>query len=127
MKVLVAEDTEALRRILSRWLEHYGHEVIAVDNGKDAVDTMSHVAVDAVLMDINMPTMNGLDAARLIRAAESEVPIVGMSDELTGDQWLSAGMSGFLAKPVELSTLLSMIDGLDQLRHKKTGDSAPEC
>lgn len=120
MRVLLAEDTDALRHILTRTLEHYGHEVVAVTNGREAVDQFDRAEFDGVVLDIQMPELNGFEAARAIRERCARLPIIGMSDRIRDEQWMAAGMNSFLSKPVELATLLSLLVELSEQARRQS-------
>ena len=119
LRVLVAEDNEINLRLLLRRLQLWGHEVTTVRNGRDAVETSQQGHFDLVLMDVQMPEVDGLEATGRIRAAEEargegpRVPIVGVSAHaLRGDRerFLAAGMDDYLAKPVRSAELAALIE-----------------
>ena len=115
-RILVAEDHPVIQTITRRLLEKRGHIVSIVDNGKSAVDAAVGGAFDLVLMDMQMPELNGIDATALIRQSEKgserHVPIVALTAMATSgfrDQCAAAGMDGYISKPVveaELDRLL---------------------
>ena len=113
MKVLVADDTLTNRTLTARILEKRGHEVTGVENGAAAIELLTQEDFDVVIMDIQMPVMGGIEAARIIRGADSPVrrpgiPIVAVSAYGGTDgkeECLKAGMNAFLAKPVPADTL----------------------
>ena len=105
LRVLVAEDNEVNRALMVRQLAKLGVTADAAASGREAVDAVSARAYDAVLMDFYMPEMDGLEAARAIRAlpgARGAMPIVAVTAGGTPEErgaCLAAGMSGFLRKP----------------------------
>ncbi len=117
LKVLLAEDnhvnTEHVVLTLSKW----GHDVRAVSNGRDAVEACKNDKYDLILMDVEMPIMDGFDATKAVRQHETEtgqhVPIVAMTahamDEFR-DKCLAVGMDSYISKPIRPGTLLKMID-----------------
>jgi signal transduction histidine kinase/HPt (histidine-containing phosphotransfer) domain-containing protein len=108
LTILLAEDNLINQMFAIEILEQDGHSVIAVANGAEALETLSETRVDVVLMDIQMPEMDGLEATRRIRAGEisgipKDLPIVAMTAHaLKGDRerFLQSGMDGYLSKPV---------------------------
>ena len=108
LTILLAEDNLINQMFATEILEQDGHKVIAVGNGAIALETLAVQAVDVVLMDIQMPEMDGLEATRRIRAGEIEgipvdLPIIAMTAHaLKGDRerFLQSGMDGYLSKPV---------------------------
>jgi PAS domain S-box-containing protein len=120
-RVLLAEDNATNQRVVVRILEKRGHEVIVVDNGQAAVAAIDSAkeGIDLILMDVQMPIMDGLDAARAIRDREKStgrhVPIVAMTARvLKGDRerCLEAGMDGYIAKPIQAKALYDAVDTL---------------
>ncbi len=119
MRILLAEDNLVNRRLAVATLEKHGHEIVTVDNGRQAVDAVSRGTFDIVLMDVQMPEMDGLEATAIIRAAEAgrhrRVPIVGLTAHaMKGDRetCLAAGMDGYLSKPVRAADLMAKLDEL---------------
>jgi PAS domain S-box-containing protein len=112
-RVLVVEDNAVNQLLVGRQLERLGYEPVVVGSGEAAVEASRDATFDAVLMDWQMPGMDGLEATRLLRAIESDlgrdrVPIVAMTaSAMPGDRerCLAAGMDDFVAKPVNLATL----------------------
>jgi signal transduction histidine kinase/CheY-like chemotaxis protein/sensor domain CHASE-containing protein len=105
--ILLAEDNKVNQMVAVRMLTLSGHEVEVVDNGADAVSAVRAGNFDLVLMDVQMPELNGLDATRAIRGLDGDkatVPIVAMTaDAMLGDRdkCLAAGMDDYLPKPVD--------------------------
>jgi two-component system sensor histidine kinase RpfC len=118
LHILVAEDNLLNQRVIARMLEQAGHEVTIAQDGEAALDLIDIRAPDVVLMDVNMPKLNGIDATRLYRAASLDLPhlpIIGLTaDAASGMQrtCLTAGMDACLTKPVELETLMTTLDRL---------------
>ncbi|WP_254277127.1 PAS domain S-box protein [Halomonas sp. 3H] len=103
-KVLLAEDNPINQALTRRLLEDLGVEVSVVDNGREAVDSLRQHGVDLVLMDLQMPVMDGLEAARRIRQDNATLPIIALSAAVLSEerqQALGAGMNEHLAKPVQ--------------------------
>jgi len=97
-------------------LEKNGHAVVTVNNGREALNALTGQDFDAVLMDVQMPEMDGLEATAAIRANEEgtdrHLPILALTAHaLTGDRQrcLDAGMDGYLAKPIQTAQLLQAL------------------
>jgi len=115
--ILLAEDNPVNQRLAIVLLQKAGYSVDAVSNGKQAVDQVKKKEYHAVLMDVQMPEMDGFDATRLIREWEKEVgghiPIIAMTAyALKGDQerCLQAGMDDYTMKPLNMQAFLKTID-----------------
>lgn len=112
-KVLVAEDDAALRRLIGMQLSRLGVATVLVEHGQAAVEAARHETFDAVLLDLRMPVMGGLEAARLIRELDDEVPLFALTADTAAEdvaRCRAAGMDGHLAKPISLPTLRSELD-----------------
>lgn len=115
LSLLVAEDNVVSRRLLSRVLETAGHRVSEAATGEEAVRLFQNGKFDAVLMDVGMPEMDGLEAVRRIRACESNgrhIPIYATTAHtMPGDRQscLDAGMDGYISKPLDLDELLKLM------------------
>jgi len=109
--VLLAEDNLVNQRVAERLLQKLGYRVVVVGNGEEAVAAASQATFDAILMDCQMPVMDGFEATSAIRAmetAETRVPIIAITAEaLAGDRerCLRAGMDDYLSKPVRAEQL----------------------
>jgi signal transduction histidine kinase/CheY-like chemotaxis protein/streptogramin lyase len=116
LRILVADDNAVNQMILSRILEKHGHTIATVFNGQQAVDLSLAAPFDLVLMDVQMPIMDGVAATAEIRRRErtsaSHMPIIAVTaDAMQGDQerFLAAGMDGYISKPIERAELLKAI------------------
>jgi len=119
-RVLLAEDNHTTQRLLKILLEGFGCQVAIVDNGRDAVETVGREDFDLVLMDGQMPELDGLEATRLIREGGKSVPIVALTARALKedvDRCLSSGMDDYLRKPFKQKELHSML-------HKWLGSSS---
>jgi CheY-like chemotaxis protein len=116
-RILVAEDNIVNQRVASALLSKRGHEVTVVDNGVDTVAAAASGEYDLVLMDVQMPGMDGFEATAAIRAAERgtgrHVRIIAMTAHaLQGDsdRCLERGMDGYLSKPLSAQLLYTAVD-----------------
>ena len=119
LRVLVAEDNDVNARLVTALLEKRGHSVLRAETGKQAVDAVAEGGIDLVLMDVQMPEMDGLDATGAIRRSESvsggHIPIIALTAHaMTGDReaCLEAGADEYLAKPINGKKLFALIDTL---------------
>ena len=117
LRVLVAEDNAVNQKLIAHLLRERGHEVTVVTNGRLAVDEVTRGDYDMVLMDLQMPEMDGLEATAVIRARERlthlRVPIVALTAHaMAGDRQrcLDAQMDDYLAKPITAEDLFEVID-----------------
>ncbi|MFT4631023.1 MAG: signal transduction histidine kinase/CheY-like chemotaxis protein [Candidatus Pseudothioglobus sp.] len=111
--ILVAEDTAVNRMILEKMLVSHGHTVVSVVNGQQAVDRCIAEPFDIVLMDCQMPIMDGLEAARIIRKTHPDLPIIAVTAGVTEEIRLScleSGMNDFLTKPLDFPTVIKTIN-----------------
>ncbi len=128
LSVLVAEDNLVNQKLATRLLEKRGHRVILVDNGRDAVDAQAKGNFDLILMDVQMPETDGLEATAMIRRSEigsgNHQPIIALTAHaMKGDEeiCLAAGMDGYLSKPIRLSELDEVLQGTWQLSLRQSG------
>lgn len=113
LKVLVAEDTKMNQDLFMIFLDGLGHEVKLVENGQQAIEALTRDQFDVVLMDVEMPVMDGLQATRLIRRTETGtidpgIPVIAVTAHaLIGDRerFLEAGMNDYVSKPIDFRAL----------------------
>lgn len=124
LKILLAEDNLVNQKIAVRMLEKKGWDVVAVANGKEAVEEVSKTRFDIVLMDDQMPVMSGVEATAAIRMEEKQtglhIPIIAMTaNAMTGDKerYLESGMDGYVSKPIDRETLFNEI--IQQVKQRK--------
>ena len=115
LRILLAEDNGVNRRIAVSLLEKMGHAVDLAVNGSEAVEKAERESYDLVLMDIQMPVMDGLEATRRIRQSpvRGSVPIVALTAHALAEERQrceEAGMNGFVTKPFKPLQLCSAID-----------------
>ena len=117
VRILVAEDNPINQKYIHFALEQQGYVVKSVPNGRDAVDMIEQEAFDLVLMDVQMPGMDGIEACKAIRRRERDqgldaVPIIALTAHaMQGDRerCLQAGMNGYVVKPVTIDDLVAVI------------------
>ena len=127
LRVLVAEDNPVNRKLAEHLLKRRGHDAILVANGREAVDALAGSRVDLVLMDLQMPEMDGFEATAAIRAAErragTRLPIVALTAHaMEGDRQrcLDADMDGYVTKPINAVELFEVIDRVFAAAHTTT-------
>ena len=129
-RILLAEDNIVNQKVAGLTLQKMGFRCDVVANGQEAVDALGHIPYDLVLMDCQMPVMDGYEATRRIRAEEPEgkrVPIIAMTAYATREdreRSLRCGMDDHLTKPVNPSALRRI---LDRYLHVSWSESAPEA
>ncbi len=117
-QILIAEDNLINQRLIQHILEKHGHHIKLVSNGEECLATLERRRFDLILMDVQMPVMDGLQAASLIREREVEqnaprLPIVALTAHALKEdreRCLESGMDDYLAKPIVPSDLLRIID-----------------
>jgi signal transduction histidine kinase/DNA-binding NarL/FixJ family response regulator len=122
-RILVAEDVEINRQILGATLQRAGHTLVFAHDGAQALALAGEEPFDLVLMDVQMPVMDGIEATRRIRqlpAPNSEIPILALTANVMAqerERYLSAGMDECLTKPIDWDLLFAAIE-----RHTPGGD-----
>src|SRR5262249_32129846 len=117
-KVLLAEDSQDAQELLRLILGPFCTEIVSVENGKDAIDAFmnaerEHKAFDVVLMDMQMPVMNGYQATRILRQRGYSKPIIALTaHSLEGDRerCLESGCSDYISKPIDWSALVEKLE-----------------
>jgi CheY-like chemotaxis protein len=117
LRILLAEDNPVNQKLAVRLLEKWGHAVVVVGTGQDALTAVAHEVFDLVLMDVQMPRMDGLTATAAIRARErssqTHLPVVAMTaNAMRGDKelCLAAGMDAYVSKPLKTTELRAIIE-----------------
>jgi CheY-like chemotaxis protein/HPt (histidine-containing phosphotransfer) domain-containing protein len=115
-KVLVAEDVELNQYLARHILESWDFEVVIANNGREAIEAVGEDSFDCILMDVQMPEMDGMEATHHIRsmpdAVKARIPIIALTaNALKGDseKYLAAGMTDYLAKPFDEERLFRVI------------------
>lgn len=123
-RVLVVDDVEENRKILNHFLSRSGAALVSATNGKEAVDMVQKFPFDAVLMDIQMPLMDGYEATRLIRSRNSTLPIIAITAhglQRERQKCIELGFTDYLVKPVDPMLLIDLID---RYTDNSAGDSS---
>ena len=112
--VLLAEDNPVNQKVASAMLKRMGAEVVVADNGRLAVEAVSQRRPDAILMDMQMPEMDGLEATRLLRSQEQGDPLIIIAltaNAMEGDRQrcIDAGMDDYLSKPIRPPKLIEVL------------------
>jgi signal transduction histidine kinase/CheY-like chemotaxis protein/HPt (histidine-containing phosphotransfer) domain-containing protein len=117
LQILVAEDTDVNRELVTELLQKRGHSVVAVENGRAAIAALQKKKFDVVLMDEQMPGMDGLEATRNIRQMErasgNHQIIIGLTGNVAKEdeqRRIEAGMDGYLTKPFDMHVLFQTIE-----------------
>ena len=129
-RVLLAEDNTVNQMLAVRILEKHGYWVEVVGDGRQAIETLQSQVFDMVLMDVQMPVMDGLKATAMIRREEADtgehIPIIAMTAHaMKGDRekCLDAGMDGYVSKPIEAKKLLDALRAAPAARCHQTSDA----
>ncbi|MGD0346526.1 MAG: response regulator [Terracidiphilus sp.] len=132
LEILLAEDNVVNQRLATRMLQKRGHRVTVANNGQEAVELLERSSYDLVLMDVQMPLLDGIAATTLIREREKESgihqPIVALTAyAVKGDQerCLTAGMDGYLAKPIRPEELDALLQTYWSKRSEAQDSSVP--
>ncbi len=127
IRILLAEDNPMNQKLAVTLLKRAGFLVDAVEDGKMAIEALKRTAYDLILMDVQMPEMNGFDATKVIRESEGDrkhTPIVAMTAHaMKGDRerCLQAGMNGYVSKPIEPQELF---DAIEKWTRSSVGEKA---
>jgi len=120
-RVLVAEDNPMNQRVIGAFLKSLGIDHAMAENGQDAIDLLCSNEFNLVLMDIQMPVLDGMSAIRLIRSGatpKDDIPIVVVTaNAMAGDRdiYIGAGANEYLPKPITLNAMRSVLEAFDVL------------
>jgi CheY-like chemotaxis protein len=120
-RVLIAEDSSVIQNLVKKILEFQNFEITAVKNGEQVIQLLQKEDFDIILLDINMPIMDGMECVRAIRGFEieskSKVPVVaitGNARNYTEDEFKEAGFNDVLMKPLNFDKLVLVVKGLTE-------------
>jgi two-component system sensor kinase len=132
LRILLAEDNAVNQKLAVRLLEKQGHTITVASDGKEALAVLGQRSFDLILMDVQMPEMNGFEATREIRAREREtgrhIPIIAMTAHaMKGDRerCLAAGMDSYVSKPILARKLFEAIESLAPVVSRAGADAPP--
>jgi len=115
-KVLIAEDSSVIQNLTKKILQFQNFEISAVKNGKDVLKALETDSFDVILLDINMPQMDGMECAKAIRElpdkAKSQIPIIaitGNAKNYTDDDFKSVGINEYIPKPLDFDKLVDSV------------------
>jgi two-component system, OmpR family, response regulator len=112
MKILIVDDDITFLETIKQRLELRGIEVLAATSGKQALEILNRETADAVILDVSMPEMNGLETLREIRAKDSSLPVLmltGHASLRTAEEGIAMGATDYLCKPFPMDDLVEQI------------------
>src|SRR6185503_20556135 len=116
-RVLLAEDNPVNQQLIRRLLEKWGHNAIVAHNGGEAIELLEDGSFDCVLMDLQMPEINGFEATAVIRARERmsgrHIPIIALTAHALKEdrqRCIDAGMDEYVSKPIDAAKLFEVIE-----------------
>ena len=116
--ILIADDNTTNQRVLEMILHSAGHQVTIVSNGEQALDALAEGGLDAAILDVNMPGVSGIEAAKIYRftaLGQQRVPLIALTADATPEtreRCLEAGMDACVVKPIEPAVMLAFIDDI---------------
>lgn len=121
MKILLVEDSATLRYTMTTFIKAAGHEAVVAESGEQALQLVENTFVDMVIMDVEMPGLNGFETTRLLRETfgKNWVPIIfvtGMSDDASYTEGIEAGGDDYMTKPVSPVILKAKIQALERIQ-----------
>lgn len=128
LRLMVVEDDRINQKVIQKMLEERGHKVKTAGNGMEAIELFSQEQFDAILMDIQMPKMNGVETTAKIRSLETvdhHTPIIAITAySLPGDRekFINLGMDEYISKPIQMEELFELLEHLTQKQSGETPD-----
>lgn len=122
-KVLIIEDNEKNRKLFTLVLGAIGHEPLLAVNGEAGLKVAKEAAPDLILMDIQMPVMDGISAFKALQAEAKtrDIPVIAVTSyAMKGDleRFMALGFSGYMAKPIDVKKFSEMVDEILRTRHE---------
>lgn len=118
-KIIIAEDSNIIINVVSKVLENMNYKVLGVNNGKELLGKIGKEHFDLILMDINMPKMDGITCATHIRQSESSdiknIPIIALSGNdrnMTVEEYNAAGIDDLIQKPIDFDQMAKKISNI---------------
>ena len=118
-KVLIAEDSSVIQNLVKKILEFQNFEISAVKNGEQVVQLLQKESFDIILLDINMPVMDGMECMKIIRALpdkkKAEIPVIaitGNARNYSEEDFKEAGFNDYLMKPLNFDKLVKIVKDL---------------
>lgn len=115
-KVLIAEDSSVIQTVAKKVLQFQNYDIDMAKNGKQVLDKVEKESFDVILMDINMPVMDGMECSKQIRALadkkKSGIPIIaitGNSNNYSIDDFKNVGINDYLPKPLNFDALVALV------------------
>lgn len=115
-RVLVAEDSSVIQNLTKKILQFQNFDIVAVKNGKQVLEMMEKEEFDIILLDINMPLMDGMECAKQVRSLDdpkkANVPIIaitGNAKNYTLEEFKNVGINEYLQKPLNFDTLVNLV------------------
>jgi CheY-like chemotaxis protein len=118
LRVLLAEDVKLNQLLTQKLLARSGYRIDIVENGQEAIDAVRQTDYDVILMDVQMPEIDGIEATRRIRALplpKCSVPIIALTAQAavnTQEELLAAGMDDYISKPINFDILFSKLSAI---------------
>jgi len=133
LRILLAEDNKLNQKFVSCLLSQSGHQVFCVANGNEVLDAMEQMQFDLILMDVQMPELDGVSATKMIRSTQkdkinSDIPIIALTAyAMKGDRerFINAGMDDYITKPVNFNELKWIMTRVLNTRRKNFSESMP--
>lgn len=129
LQILIAEDNPINQKWTTKILSRLGYQTVIAENGKEVLEVVSNEQYDLILMDVQMPEMDGLEATRMIRLCLQTQPVIiaMTANVMHGDRQacMQAGMDDYISKPVELNELVNMLEKWASLIKEKRQVPSP--
>ena len=115
-RILVAEDSSVIQNITRKVLQFQNYEIISVKNGKQVLDRLENEDFDAILLDINMPVMDGMECAKKVRnlgGSKAQIPIIaitGNAKNYSMEDFKAVGINEYLPKPLDFDNLVNTVN-----------------